>query len=141
MIDGRTAAFADRKPADGAGGIEIRLDEHRRQRLCIGDIVEVGAQLVERQPVGRVDGERQEIVDGATVLGTIEPLESPAAGVWRNGRRLVESVLQRLDQPEEHRVVRTSLAGWRHHPGPELADHPLGDLGLIGRRVHVEVLQ
>jgi len=141
VIDGGTATLADCVPADGARRVEIRLQQHGRQRLRIRDVVEVGAHLIERQPVAGVDVERQQSLDGAGVLRTVETLEGPTAGVRGDRGPRVEVVLQGLDQRQERVAVRSPGAGRRHHPGPELADHPLGHGGVIEGRRHVEVLQ
>ena len=80
-VDRRRVAIADRHAADGAGRVEVRLEQRRRQRLRVGDVVEVRALGVERQPVAGVDVEREQIVDRARVLGAVQALEGAAAGI------------------------------------------------------------
>ena len=53
-VDGRRRAIAHRDAADGGGGVQVRLEQRRRQRLRVGDVVEVRALGVERQPVAGV---------------------------------------------------------------------------------------
>ena len=47
-VDRRRVAIADRHPADRRCGVEIRLEQRRRQGLRIRDVVEVRALGVER---------------------------------------------------------------------------------------------
>ena len=79
--------------------------------------------------------------DGLRVLRAVEPLEGPAAGVGSERGGRVEAALQSLDEREQRAAVRPAGTGRRHHAGPQLADHPLGDVGVLGRVCHVEPLQ
>ena len=141
VVDGPAAGLADGEPADGARRVQIRLEQRRRQRLRIGDVVEVGAHRVERQPVAGVDVEGQQVADGPGVLGAVEALEGPAAGVGGDAGSLVELVLEGLGQGAEISRVGPARPGRRHHARAQLSHHRLGDLGVVGRRRRVEPLQ
>jgi hypothetical protein len=73
--------IADRQPADRRRGVEIRLEQRRRQRLRVGDVVEVRALGVERQPAAGVHVEREQVAHGTRVLGPIETLEGADARI------------------------------------------------------------
>ena len=53
LVDRRRVLVAHRHAADVAGGVEVRIEQRRRQRLLVGDVVEVRAHRVLRQPVAR----------------------------------------------------------------------------------------
>ena len=141
VVDGASAGLADREPGDGARRVEIGLEQRRRQRLRIGDVVEVGAHLVERQPVAGVDLEAQQVANRLRVLGPVEALEGPAPRVGGGAGGLVELVLEGLDENTEVGLVGPARSRRRHHARPQLADHRLGDLGVVGRRRRVEAFQ
>ena len=48
MVDGGGVAVAESQATDIGGRVEIGLEEHRRECLRVGDIVEVRTHLVER---------------------------------------------------------------------------------------------
>ena len=95
-VDRRRVTVADRHPADRRAGVEVRLEQRRRQRLRVGDVVEVRALGVERQPAAGVDVERQQIADGARVLGPIQPLERADAGIRIGGRGGIQRGFERV---------------------------------------------
>ena len=55
----RRVAIADRHAADRGRRVQVRLEQRRRERLHVGDVVEVRALGVERQVVAGVDLERR----------------------------------------------------------------------------------
>ena len=74
-------------PAIAVRGAQIALDQRRRQRLRVGDVVEAVADRVGRQERVDVDIDVEQIVDGARVLGAVQPLERAAAGIGMQLRR------------------------------------------------------
>ena len=62
-------------------------------------------------------------------------------GVGGDAGGLVELVLEGLDEGAEVGVVGPARPRRRHHARPQLADHRLGDLGVVRRRRRVEPLQ
>ena len=56
---GARVRVADGEAADRARGVEVGVERRRRRRLHVGDVVEVRALRVERQPVAGVDVERR----------------------------------------------------------------------------------
>ena len=141
VVDGPPAGLADGEPGDGARRVEIGLEQGRRQRLRVGDVVEVGAHLVEGQPVAGVDLQIEQIADGPGVLGPVEALEGPAPGIRGDAGGLVELILEGLDEGAEVGLAGPARPGRRHHARPQLADHRLGDVGVVRRRRRVEALQ
>jgi hypothetical protein len=69
--------------------------------LHVGDVVEVRALRVERQPVARVDLEAEQLADRKLVFGTVEALGRTRARVRIPLRCAIEVLLDRLDQREQ----------------------------------------
>ncbi len=140
-VDGRRRAIAHRDAADGGGGVQVRLQQRRRQRLRVGDVVEVRALGVERQPVAGVDFDAEHLANRALVLGTVQALERAAAGIGRLGGGGIERGLERGDQRRLHRGSGTLRGARRHHARLQLDDHLLRDLGMLCRLRHIERCQ
>ena len=104
----------DRRTTHRRGGIQIRLEQGRRQRLHVGDVVEVRALRVEREVQARVDLDAEQVADGCFVLGTIETLERARAGI-RFGGCFVDRLLERLDEREQGITARFARLRRRHH--------------------------
>ena len=138
---GERVRVADRDPANLGGGPQVGLEEGRRETLRVRHVVEGAEVGVRRQPASGLDFEIEEIADYALVLGLVQPLEAPRAGVVVAGGLAVDHGLERLDQGEQRVGRRAALARRRHHPGPQLPDHLLGGRGPLLRRVHDELLQ
>ena len=140
-VDRRSLPVPDRHAADLRRRVQIGVEERRGERLHIGDVVEVGAHLVVRKPLPRVDLEPQEVADRPLVFGAVEPLEGPSAGVRVQHRGAVHDVLERLDEFEQFVFRGTAHAGRRHHAGAQLADHLLRGLRLRVRDIDIEGLE
>ena len=140
-VDRRRGAIADRHAADRARRVQVRLEERRRERLRVGDVVEVRALGVERQPVARVDVEPEQLVNRSRVLGTIQALERARARIGLRRSRRIDVPLDRGDE----RGIRVGIGARRrrrrHEPGLQLANHAFGDFGVLRRRGHVEARQ
>ena len=99
LVDRRRVLVAHRHAADVAGGVEVRLEQRRRQRLLVGDVVEVRAHRVLRQPVRRHSTSMlEQVLDRARVLGAIQALERAAAGIRIGLRVRVNRRLERADE-------------------------------------------
>ena len=82
-------AIADRQRRDAPRRAQIAFHQRRRERLHVGDVVVAGAQRVGRQERVDVDVEIEQFVDRARVLGAVQSLERPAAGIGtQHGRRV-----------------------------------------------------
>ena len=140
-IDRRRMTIADGHAADRRRRVQICLEQRRRQRLRVGDVVEVGALLIERQPVARIDVERQKILDGARVFRPVETLERAHAGVRLRGGGGID---RRLDRRDE-RLLRGSVGTRRerrwHQAGLQLADDLFARLRVLGRARDIERLE
>ena len=84
-IDGRGVAVADGQAADLRRGVQIRLEQRGRDRLLVGDVVEVRALLIERQPRAGIDVEVEERLDRCPIFGTIEAREDARARIGLRG--------------------------------------------------------
>ena len=134
----RGILVADRKPADGRRGVEVRVEQRRRKDLRVRDVVEVRALRVEREPVARADIESDQIADRVLVLGAVEPLKRARARI--RFRTAVDHLLDCLDESAEGVAARTRGPGEGHHLGAQLPDHLLR-CGESRRRCgHVVVL-
>ena len=127
----RRVAIADRHAADRARCVQIRLEQSRRQRLRVGDVVEVGALGVQRQPVAGVHVEREQIVHGARVFRPVQTLEGADAGIGLRGSRRVDLRLERRDQRRVRRGVWPRRQRGRHEAGLQFPDDLFRDLGVL----------
>ena len=117
-------------------GPQVALHDGRRRHLHVGDVVEVRALGVERQIRGDVHTDAQQILDRRRILGAVQALERPGARLRIVGPRLVEARLEIDDDALEHLGLRAPHAGRWHHARAELADHALGDAGIVGAMGH-----
>ncbi len=92
------AAVADGQPADLARRAEIAFHQRRRERLDVGYVVEALADRVRRQVRHHVHVDAEQIVDGAGVLGAIQPLKRPPAGIGIERRCRVHPGFERVDE-------------------------------------------
>ena len=137
-VDRRRALVADRHAADVGRRIQIRLEQRRRQRLFVGDVVEVRAHRVERQPLAGIDFEIEQVLHRARVLGTVEPLEGAAARIRIRFRVRVDGGLERADEALIRGGLGSRHARRRHHARLQLADHALGDVCVLAGLRDVE---
>ena len=144
LVDGRGRRgvdVPDRVPAHLGRGPHVALEQRGREDLRVRDVVEVVAERLGRQVGGRVDPDAEELLDRGLVLRPVETLEGAAARIRVPAGDLVEAVLEAPGEQGERVLRRTAHAGGRHHAGPQLVDHPLGDLGGGLRSGRVEALQ
>ena len=128
---GAGLAIADRQPADLAGSAQVALHQLRREVLHVGDVVEAGADRVGGKVGAGVDVETDQVAHRGSVLGAIQPLERAPPRPRRRGGGGVHRRLERGDHGRDRHRVGTRGAGRRHHPGPELLDHLLGELPVL----------
>ena len=98
-------AAANRQLADLAGGGHVALQERRRQREHIGDVVEAVARIVGRQERSNVDFEREQIAHRVGVFGAVQPMNDRASWIRVRGAVRVE---RRFD-PFGDRVIRWTI--------------------------------
>ena len=129
--DGRDARLrvADGQPAEFTRGVEVRVEQRGRWRLRVGDVVEVRALGVEREPLAGVDVEAEEVVNGPLVLGAVETLERAGPGLGLERGRAVDEAFEGFGERGERIAAGSPASGRRHHAGTELRDHLLGHVG------------
>src|SRR6185436_15291669 len=88
--------LADRQPADLSGGVQVRLDERRREAERTGDVVEPVRRIVRRKIRARIDREIEDIADRVGVLGAIQAMKAGRRGVYDGGP--IELVLEPGDE-------------------------------------------
>ena len=134
--------IADGETADLTRGAEIAFHQRRRERLDVGDVVEAAADRVGREKGVDVDVEVEQIVDRARVFGAIQPLERALARIRLARGCLVDARLERSRKRFDRLLGRPAgRLRRRHHAGPQLADHPLGEIGVLVDSGRVEVLE
>ncbi len=133
----RGILLADRAACDITGGGQVGDHQGRRHALHVSDVVEVCTHLVCRQPFGRIDAQAQQFINKTCVFGPIQPLERARACALVHPGVRVESVLERCDEMVDHVLVPRHFLR-RHLPGPQFADHLLGDDGIHIGFVRIE---
>ena len=137
-VRGIDVGASDRQAADFAGGVQIRVEVGRGERLDIGDVVEILAHLVERKPDARIDLDSQQFADGRRVLCPIQPLEGSDTRVGMASVGFIDVLFKRLYQGKQDIRLWTRHARRRHHAGAQLADHAFRELGIVGRALDRE---
>src|SRR5438094_263039 len=131
LVGGRRrarVAIADGEPADLARRAQVPFEQRRRKRLLVGYVVEAAADGVGREIRGDVDVDAKKIANSTLIFRAVQPLKRTPAGIRLERRRGVDRVLERLVERLNRRRVGTPGLRRRHHPGPPLADHLLGDV-------------
>ena len=110
---------------------EVLLQQQRRERQHVADVVEPVPGVVRRELGGGVVVHADQVADRVAVLDPVEPADRDAARVGilpvDPERPVLDPVLQ---QPA---IVgrRLRLAGRGHDPGPEILEHRVPQLGCI----------
>ena len=138
---GRGAGITDRQAAHLRGRPQITFEQGRRHRLHVGDVVEVVADRVGGQQRRHVDVEIEDVLDLLRVLRAVQALERPVTGIGLRLGGRVERRLEGRGQRSQRSVGGTIGAGGRHHAGPQLADHLLGHLAMLGGLRGIEGLE
>ena len=142
-LDGRTGPrIADGEPADLLRREHIPLEESRRNREDVSDVVEPVVRLVGRQQRSRVDVQREQVPNRVGVLHLIQAMIRGAAGI-RMGRRLpIQLRLQPRHERLEGLLIRPSSASRWHRAAPNFlhdffpdfcAGTDVLDVGLVER--------
>ena len=134
----RRVAVADRPARDLAGRRQVGVHQRGGQGLLVRDVVEALADPVLGQPLLGIDGEAEQVVDHPRVLGPVEPLERPRPHEGTGRGRRVHRLLQCAGEGLQGVPGGAGRARRRHHPRAQLADHALGDVGVLGGACHVE---
>ena len=125
-----------RKTTDLSGRRHVALEQRRRQRQHVGDVVEAVARIVGRQQRANVDLEREEIPHGVRVLGAVQPMDDRPSGI--RVRRAVR-VERRLD-PTGDRVIRRPIRPRQPDRRHRAAAQPRGDF-FQGARILGDVIE
>ena len=137
---GRSLGVADRLERDGARGGNVLVDETGRYLQGGGIVIEVALDVVVRQQCRRVDIEPEQIADGVGILSAVEAAQWHTSGFGiRNPR--VDFVLEPRDQFRHRLTIRAPGASRRHETTAQLADHFLGNLGVLVDRVQIQFRQ
>ena len=138
---GSNRGVAHGQTADLLGRQEIPLQQARRQRQHVGDVVESVTRIVGRQQVRRVNLHRQQVANGVRILGPVQAVHGRPSGIRRRGAVRVERGFDTADERRVGGARRARRTGRRHHAAAELADHLLPDLDFSAGVGRVEMLQ
>ena len=129
---------ADDELADAPGRGQIAIDEGRRDREHLGDVVEPVMLVVGRQQRLGVDLEAKQIPDGVRVLHAVEPMDGRAPRVGGGEGGAVELALEPRDEPVRGAGIGPGAARRRHLPGPQAPDNmlPTGGVGAHPGEIH-----
>ena len=116
---------AERQAAEPSGGRQVAIEQRRRDREHVCDIVEaVLVGVVNREDGVDIDVEAEHIAHGVPILRTIQPVNAArAAGVRVAVRRAIQLVLEPRDERAYRGRVRLATARGRHRSHPQLLQH------------------
>ncbi len=119
----------------------VLLDERRRDLQAARDVVEVHDLLVLRQELGRVDLEREQLMNCVRVFLTVEPVRNDRGERMLRGSRRVQRLLEPRDERREALLIGTRLFRRRHQMAAQLAHGLLEGLGVLGHARGPELLE
>ena len=128
---------------DRLGGGQVLLQEQRRQRQDVADVVEAVTDVVVGEVGGGLEVDADEVADRVVVLGPVEPADRDAAVVARPGAvALVEHVVDGLGRQLGlgGGRPRPTLGLGRHLAGPDHLDDVFPDLAILHDRLLVLIL-
>ncbi len=99
--------------ADG----HVTLDQHRRKREHVADVVEAVAGIVGGELGAGLDVERQQVANGVAVFGAIQAVNGGTAGIRMRRGGVVEFAAEPLGESERNLRLRVWQPGGRHLPG------------------------
>ncbi len=134
LHDRNRPRVADGVVRDGAGGVQVLIDERRRDLQGLRVVVVAVLDVVCGQQRGGVDVQAEQIADGVLVFAPVETTERDAPDVLVRGGR-VDRVLEPAGHLEHGLVVGALLASRRHEAAAQLADGLLPDLRVLGDRL------
>ena len=111
---------------------QILLEQHRRQREDIADVVEAVAHFIQREICGRLEVHAHQVTDGIVELRAVEAADGDAPGVHRP----IAVKLRKLLLNEEHqllaiRLARLGLLFGRHLARLQHVAHGFPDLSVL----------
>ena len=127
----RRGLVANRKARDPARRAKVAFHERRRHRLHVRDVVEPRADCVGGKERVHVHVDVQQLLDRARILCPAQSLEHAMSGIRIERGGGVDSGLERSRKRHERAAIRATRARRRHHAGPKLPDHPLGNFGVL----------
>ena len=114
----------------------VLLEQHRRQRQHVGDVVEPIPGIVLREVIGRADVDPEEVADRVVVFSAIEAAGRDAPRIRRRDALEPRELLldPRRDGLDVLRVGPLLVLG-RHLAGPDLEQHVLDVIEVRGHEV------
>ncbi len=90
----RDVHVADGLAADVPGRRKVALHQRGRHPKNVGDIVETAAFIVRRQQRAGIDVQRQQIMDGIRIFGTIQPMHGRASRIGFRRCSPIDGILE-----------------------------------------------
>ena len=118
-------AIPNSDAADLARGREVALQQHRRDREHVADIVEAVAGIIggkQRGEVHRAGVHRDQVADGVGIFGAVEAMDGRPAGIELGCGGAIERRLQIGDHGFVGGLVGPRHALRRHRPHAQLAN-------------------
>jgi len=133
--------ICDGQPSDAARGDKIPIQQARRDREHVRDVVESVSRVVGRQIRARIDADAQKVANGVCIFRAVQPVHAWPARVRRARRHLVE----RRFEPVRHCVV-ASLVGTtgsrgRHRAGAEPANNFFPGVSMLTDHARIQPVQ
>ncbi len=133
--------LADREMRDRARGVDVLLDERRRDAERRRDVREALDLDLGRQVVGRIDVDVEQLLHRVRVLGAVEPLCGNVADLRVVFRVRVDGRLERRDQRVGVGRFWLRIAGRRHQVSAKLTDGGFEDFGVLGDGLQGDALE
>ena len=109
LRDARTdRGIGDGQASDAARRDKIAIQQTRRHRENVRDVVESVSRIVGRQIGARIDADAEKIADGVGIFRAVQPVHAWPAGVRRAHRRRVERRFERVRQRRVASLVGTT---------------------------------
>ena len=102
---------------------EVSLEERRRHREHVRDVIEAVARIIHRQHRAGLNIHRQQIADRIAVLGAVEPVDCRPPGVRIGGRVAVEGLFERCRKLRRNRRLGAGKSGRRHFAPAQFVKH------------------
>ena len=113
---------------------EILLQQHRRHRKHIADVVEAVAGIIRREIRRRLEIHAHQVADGVVVFHAIEPANRDAAGIGVLAVHREECVFDKLREALALGERRLLARRWRHLTLADVREHLFPSLPVLVQR-------
>jgi hypothetical protein len=118
----------DRRIQNPISRQQIALEQHRRHRQHVADIVESVSGIVVRKCVRRLQVQSDQVANRIVVFGTIESPDRHPSGIGIRRVNRMDCVIDPLDESRALLCRRLLLFCRRHQPVVDVEHDPIPDL-------------